>query len=454
MFVLQLYLQNPGEAEGFLREFFKKLFPALEQMSRSPGKQPSEINFNPPNNNLDSAVAMGALVHEYYHYLQYTTRAVGLLFYECRYQQFLITQTCVNRLSTLQERLELPLIKAHDKANQKTRGVFDDWWNVWGPYQAAISASGLGIALDEEEHFATYVRSGLSKKWNPTIEVKTEDGQSYNREVSIDLLLETEADIVTMEVLQALFPDRWTDACDVLAGNLGPESCSLAIPFLYAGLADLIPLLMDYSMQSPMHSESGCLRSPAELFVSMFRIAKDRYSGMQRHDILKHRKEIEETIGAELGIRCPSKALSLYSEAVKNTGISKTAIGRMLLRCTKFRLDHPDYFAVPFAFIFIILVTMPSAIWVNYNLGILDIEQSRRGIRYGFLPKGREEFDAELLRLLLWGAHEIAIRNEGFICPECHIKSRWPRCSGKCGFIEVCKHNFGIDLFKQEWITT
>ena len=89
LFLIQLYHRNPDELQIFLDLHIKDFLSIVN----SEGAPKVNFKYNIPDYDLDSIIALGALVHEYYHYLQFATRVIGVNYYECRYQQFLITHS-------------------------------------------------------------------------------------------------------------------------------------------------------------------------------------------------------------------------------------------------------------------------------------------------------------------------------------------------------------------------
>jgi hypothetical protein len=447
LFCLQLYQQNPGELQDLLKEFIEVFLTYIKQGNQNKLKDIELKLF--VNYDFDSIVALGSLVHEYYHYLQYTTRTNGLLYYNCRYEQFLITKKYLEELKEFGEPLTIPLTNTSLSTNKHVKEIGKKWWNMWGPYEATIISSGLGCSQNETDNFKRHVEKNLSKDWNPEIKYSNKSDESFKRECTMELLLETEAEIVTFEVLRAYFPGKWSEVMNTITGN-DPSSSSLAIPLIMEGLSQLVPFLMDYTMQSPFVSKTG-LRSQVQLFFIMLDIVRDKYKGIDIQDIIKYSKEIEDLISKETGIKKTQELITEDIEVFRKINISNTSIGRMLLRCIDYRKRNPNFFIAPYAFIFIILGTMPSTMWMNFNLGILDKEQHMMGLQFGH-RLSNNDLDIEILRHLLWGEHEIALRDGKYICPECEIKARYSECTGNCEFISIIKENFNIDLFTNKWI--
>jgi hypothetical protein len=258
-------------------------------------------------------------------------------------------------------------------------------------------------------------------------------------------MMETEADVIVMTVLQELFPEMWGEACDELLGPPDPVRRSMAIPLMYAGLTHLVPIMVDYSMQLPL-KVTDRPRSPSGAFCEMLGVVTERFAGMSQRDILIHGREVIQTISSELGIMPLEESIQHTLAATQGAGILQSGLGKALANAVRFRLDNPLSFALPSAFIFLNFWRFPLPTWVGYNYGILDERQSRMETTWGFWPEDREGFDAALIRLLLWGCREIAIRPGRYVCPHCHINARWDTCTGDCGFVTVCQDNLGVDF--------
>ncbi|NOZ46843.1 MAG: hypothetical protein GXO79_08670 [Chlorobi bacterium] len=446
LFLIQLYYRNPREVQDFL-DMYRKDFLKIVDGEVIPT---AGFKFNVPDYDIESVVALGSLVHEFYHYLQFTTRSLGVLYYECRYQQFLITLDFMHKIKELDKIPNFPLTHFQTDSNEKLHKLYKSWWDNWSPYQASIATGGMGDFQEEQSNFSKYIRSNLSTDFNPKFEFSNINWNGWKRDCTTSLLLETEAEIVTLEVLQYLFPDKWQEAWQKMSVN-DPANCTLAEPFVTTGLSCLVPLIMDYSMQSTLFSKTKRnIISQSELFFSMIETIEDKYIGISHNDVMKFQNEILSSISTKLGIESLSEAISNKSKAFIQSGISKTSLGSMLSRTTTYRQKNSIFFTVPYPFIFIILCTIPASVWVNYNLGVLNKKQHRMDFQYGNSPI--EEFDINYIRHLLWGAREIALREDSCICPDCLIKARYENCTGDCLFNTVMTENFHFNLEKNSWI--
>lgn len=445
---MQIYMQDFNEAQSFLRDYHDFIGLAIEAADH--GLPCPTTRFRSEKYSLAQVVAVGSLIHEYVHYIQYTTRNLGLFFYESRFQQYLWTQRCLRELETQNHPPQLPLMKWFEETGEDAPAPLQKWRQEWGAYQAAVSVSGMGPPIGWDDHFGDYVRSEWEPNWSPTLTIKEPDGTDSSLEMSTSLLLETEADIIVISLLEALFPDLYDPACQELLGSQDPIRRSIAIPLMYGGLTHLIPVIADYSMQLPFDT-SGKVRSPASRFCDMLAVVKDRYAGMSLDDICRHYGEVVREIGAALGLMSLQDAVTRSISKTTHNGIWKTGFGSMLLGALQFRAENQLIFLAPVAFIVRLLTAMPTPVWVCYNGGVKDNEASRIETFHGKLPSGTEQFDVIFLRFLLWACRELAIRPGRYICPQCQISARWAQCSGQCGFIAQCREQLGIDIFQGNW---
>lgn len=446
---VQLYMRDFAEVQAFLRGYHDDLIrPAIEAAER--GLPLPSTRFRSENYSLDQVVAVGSLIHEYVHYLQYTTRNLGLLFYESRFQQYGWTRQCLKDLVAQGHSPRLPLMKWFEEAGSDAPAPLQQWRKEWGAYQAAVSVSGLGPPIGWDDHFGSHVRSEWQKGWFPVLTFADADGRTTQVEMTMALLLETEADTIVISLLAALFPDHCEPACQELLGTPDPARSSIALPLMHNGLTHLIPLVADYSMQLPAN-ETGTLRSAPARFCEMLVVVKERYAGMSLQDVCRHNQEIVREISAQLEVMPLQEAVERSVETMKHTKMCGTGFGQMLLSAMQFRAENQLLFLAPDAFIFRVLTAMPAAVWVCYNSGIKGCDASREEIFHGRLPDGAEQFDVIFLRYLLWACREIAIRSGRYVCPQCQISARWEQCSGQCGFVAQCREQLGIDLSQANW---
>jgi hypothetical protein len=448
---IQVYMQDFNEAQSFLRDYYDDLIrPAIEAANQ--GLPCPATKFRSEKYSLAQAVAVGSLIHEYVHYLQYTTRNLGLLFYESRFQQYLWTQRCLGKLMTQGYPPQLPLMMWYEQAGENAPAPLQQWRKEWGAYQAAVSISGMGPSVGWDNHFGNYVRTKWNPNWFPTLTVKEADGMDSSVEMTTALLLETEADVIVISLLEALFPDLYEPACQELLGPPDPLRHSIALPLMHGGLTHLIPVIADYSMQLPFDSTSK-ITSPAARFCDMLAVVKDRYTGMSLNDVCKHNGEVVREISTSLGVMSLEEAVRRTIDKTAHNSMWKTGFGSMLLSSMQFRAKNQLFFLAPVAFIVRLLTAMPAAVWVCYNAGIKSQDASRVETFHGKLPSGVEQFDVIFLRFLLWACREIAIRPGRYVCPQCQISARWAHCSGQCGFVTQCREQLGIDIYQAKWKT-
>jgi hypothetical protein len=448
---MQLYMQDFSEAQSFLRDYHDDLIrPAIE--AAECGLPLPSTRFRSEKYSLNQVVAVGSLIHEYVHYLQYTTRNIGLLFYESRFQQYLWTHRCLQDLVAQGHSPRLPLMKWFEEEGKNAPAPLQQWRKEWGAYQAGVSVSGLGPPIGWDDHFGNHVRSEWEPGWFPIMTFEDADGTTSSVELPTDLLLETEADIIMISLLEALFPEQCEPACQELLGPPDPVRRSIALPLMHGGLTHLVPVIADYSMQLPFDA-TGKLRSATARFCDMLAVVKDRYAGMSLHDVCTHNQEVVKEISVQLGVMSLEETVRRSIDKTAHNGMWRTGFGRMLLNAIRFRAENQLIFLAPVAFILRVLTAMPSAVWVCYNTGIKGRDASRIETFHGKLPAGVEQFDVIFLRSLLWACREIAIRPGRYVCPQCQISARWSQCSGQCGFVAQCEKQLGIDISQAKWQT-
>jgi hypothetical protein len=448
---LHVYARDASEIQRFLLQLHDDLFAPVMRAAEE-GLPCPAVPFRSRDYSLNEVVAIGSLIHEYVHYLQYTTRNLGLLFYESRYGQYQSTGSCLKELKTLNKGLRLPLIAWFEDEGSSAPAPLTKWREEWGAYQAAIATIGLGPPVGWDSAFNAYVRREFHDNWFPMTRLEQHDGTVVPIELSVGRLLETEADIVVITLLGELFPEMCDAACQELLGPPDPVQRSFALPLMYSGLTYVVPVIADYAMQLPFHT-NGKLRSASAVFADMLGVVKDRYAGMSLKDTMGHRDELIKTISDDLGVMPLDVAVRTAVTNFKRGDLHKTGFGKMLLSSMRFRSEHPLLFLAPAAFLPCVLTSLPASMWVCYNEGILDGDRSRMELFHGRgVRKGREEFEVIFLRYLLWACREIAIRPRRYICPQCQINARWPHCSGECGFVSQCEAQLGINPARVEWI--
>lgn len=448
LFQLQLYMEDFKEAESFLRDYYDDLIRPAAEASEN-GLPLPPIRFHSEKYSLDQIIAVGSFIHEYVHYLQYTTRNLGLLFYESRYQQFLWTSHCINELNIQGYPIQLPLMRWFEKG-KNIPAPLQKWRSEWGAYQGAISLSGMGPVIGWDEPFGSYFRSEFEPNWLPILEFQDENGEVESVEISTSVLMETEADIITISLLEALFPDRYKEACDELIGQSISIQRSIAFPMMYHGLTHLIPIIADYSMQLTFDA-SGTIKSSTAMFCDMLEIVRSRYAGISLDDVIRYNQEIVKEISTRLHVKPLEDAVKWSVNRTEHTNMYKTGLGQMLISTMQFRAKHRLMFLAPVAFILQIITALPEVVWVCYNSGILGNDASCVETFHGKLIPDKKHFDVIFLRELLWATRELALRKGQYICPQCQINARWEKCSGQCGFVAQCRKQFGIDIYETNW---
>jgi hypothetical protein len=275
---LHVFARDATEIQRFLQQVGDEVFAPVISAAQAGLPRPT-INFRANAYSLSEVVAIASLLHEYVHYLQYTTRGLGLLFYEGRYQRYLWTRSCLQELADLKVTLRFPLIAWFEDAGSSAPAPLAEWRKGWGGYQAAIATNGLGPPVGWEEAFNEFVRREFAENWFPMTALKEPNGTVLPVELSVSRLLETEADAIVIAFLADHFPDMCAAARDELHGPPDPTRRSFALPLIHSGLTYVVPIIADYAMQLPLHT-SGKLRSASAAFADMLGVVKDRYAGM------------------------------------------------------------------------------------------------------------------------------------------------------------------------------
>jgi len=436
LLAIHSYSENPSETIAYLQTYTDKLrddFTALES-----GTSVKGIRLDGHHDDLDRAIAFGSMIHEYVHHLQYSSRSLGLLFYECRHQQSLWTHACLKELREQNMPPLFPLMQ-YVASMDSPNPILNRWSDGWTPYQGAIAITGMGTWLDIEGSFP----QNFSRDWFMAMEPN--DAYLKSERLSWADMLETEAEVITGDILRETFPDVYADACNALGES------EQTLDYRERGLHRLIPLLCDYCMQSHMVMDNRPV-NPRVLFDSAIGTVEKVYAGMEYSELIKHNAEVLDTIEKSTSLPSLTDLLATgEDEFTKLANVASTPLGVLLKRGIQFRRSHPTWFTALPAFLMLIMHEFPIPTWYYFNSKHYN-ERPNEGFFLGHLD------DATLpviyQRLCLWASREFALRSGPIFCPECRLNAAKTSCTGSCGFVLTCSDQFNLDPFKREWINS
>lgn len=219
----QLYVENPQEMREFLNDL-RAMFLAGPHDASGTYPNPEALS---GSYDLYSKVAIGSLIHEYVHLLQYTSRFVGVGLYECRFQQFLGMKECIRDLGEHCAVLPLPLLAFAENA-QESQGpigrILDKWRKHWMSYQAALAASGMYGCLSTDARFERHVTDefyDLQEVVTPVMRLGDQDCK-----VSTRWILELEAHTTTSAFLSMLFPQESSEVVQRMSESTEGEAAA------------------------------------------------------------------------------------------------------------------------------------------------------------------------------------------------------------------------------------
>jgi hypothetical protein len=433
LLAVHTYSENPKETFGYLQTYtdtLREAFLALES-----GKPAKGVRLDGQPDDLDRAIAFGSLVHEYIHHLQYTSRRLGLLFYECRHAQSLWTHRCLKELREENTPPLIPLMR-YATSTDAPNSILQRWREKWVEYEGLIAIIGMGTWLQVQGSFS----QDIARDWFAAMGANA--AFINGDQLSWADMLETEAEIITGEILHGTFPNVHAEARNALG-----ESKQTLI-FRERGLHRLIPLLCDYCMQSRLVVENRPV-NPRVLFDTAIETVEKRYAGIEYAEIVKHGAAILATVQEATGLPPLSELLATAEdEFSKLASMASTPLGVLLQRGIQFRRTHPTWFTTLHAFLVLIMQDFPVPTWYYFNSNHYT-DRPNQGSFFG-------DLDAATLpvlfqRLCLWAAREIALRPGSIICPECRLNEARECCTGTCGFVQTCICQFSFDPCKREW---
>ncbi len=430
LLAIHTYSQNPGETLAYLQAYTAALRDAFSTLQA--GKSAETIRLDNQGCDLDRAIAFGSLIHEYTHHLQYTTRNMGLFFYECRHQQSVWTYRCLKEMREGGVPPLIPLMK-YVVSPDTTNPILERWRDQWVAYEGGIALTGLGAWLAVQGAFP----QEMPREFFAAMGVnRSTDDLRWTH------MLEAEAEIITGEILRETFPSIHTEARNAL----GESEETLA--FRENGIHRLIPILCDYCMQSHLVVDKRPM-NPRTLFDTAVAAVEQLFAGIDYADIMKHIDEIIGTMQQATGLPpLPELLRTAEDQFTKLATIAYTPLGALLRQGIQYRRARARWFATLPAFFVVIMHDFPVPIWHYFNSNHYA-DCPNQGTFFGHLAD--EVLPVLFQRLCLWGAREIAVRPGQVVCPECRLNAMLDSCTGSCGFVNTCRDQFGIDPFKREW---
>jgi len=420
----------------------------------------------------DTLVAVGSWLHEFTHYLQFTTRIQGVEYYSLSSSLANRSLACVRELVRWSEETGEPFgLPLHNFAfncqrSGKDCAVIRDWFDYWFTLNTLLVMGGWSVRPSQDQRLIDFWKQKRdAPQLFPSITYsKSADGNevSETRDITSETVMEVEAIIVTTRILECFFPERHGEILRELHGWCD-DNANVALRIMGKGLDLLVPLIADYSMQG-----SGLLdgerkqidRNDFEThpFSCPWRFvaaldACERYAGISYEDFAKHSEEIGRHVADKLGTPNADEEIRVVVNRLQEQtmpGLSD-AMQKFLRAGLQLRLDHKSWFMEPFSF----FPDIYRSIWLPRVLfthgGIPD------GAGYVVFMFGPRTLEPEEVGRLVnecyyrWAGRELAMREGPMVCPCCTIEARRGCCDGQCHFAKLVQENIGVDPSKY-WV--
>lgn len=435
---------SPGE--------MKDAFSYLHELFASGGKTKSKLN-------RDTIFAFIVWVHEFIHFIQFTTRVSGVDYYSFSTSLANYSIDSAIKLKQFLSRniLNFLPIHKHITCNYKSISEIDEISKYWLEYYLRVNRAllvGGWSPRPEQDKILWELLSSKGIDFHPTLKYQNENDEITEKKLNTETILEAEAFIVSTNILRVYFPEHNDEIISELHPNFD-ENIEFALNLISNGYEMLVPIMADFSMQAASFlpnfevcSESSYQRvSVAWRFLKAMEIC-EQYRGINYHDFMTHNKEICEKFNKAFGNEDINNHVNDVVKLLNSfnvSGISRS-LSLLLSHNIKVRLNSPNWFYAPETY-------LPE---IHAKLHLPRVKFSHRGVNensaylysMGFGEKSMSDSDqGELLFdcIRRWLGRQLSKTDGMYICPDCLLDYRQEECNNSCFYSksvnEILKFN-------------
>lgn len=297
-------------------------------------------------------LAAGNFIHEFWHLIQASCRSGGVL--------------RVAGLHSYAAHMRRALFSVRESKRWPPRLPAASWLesvapDIWNEAMKTARVFDVSVAIrDGDRAFLEDARAAESFKTADDLpqlpalgEIAFGDptwlGNQSDQPLSLDFLAESEATLVERRFLEFWFGEVGRDVFhQTIRGRLRAEYDVLPILAAADGMVGVLPLLMDWSMQTALTIDLTSLRAhkyPGHRFLTLY-AAAGRYRGASPREVTEHYQEIVDNLARATGLPKPEETLAAAIEHIEQLALPHT-LKRILVHNGTYRLRYPEPFLQP-----------------------------------------------------------------------------------------------------------
>lgn len=442
---------SPGE--------MKQAFTFLDELFASGGQPKQKLS-------KDVITAFTVWVHEFTHFVQFTTRISAADYYS--FSTSLANYTIdaslkLKNVLSAEAGAFLPIHK-HIFRNYSNLDEVDSISKDWLEYYFGanqVLAVGGWSPRQNQDRLLLQTLSDNNHEMFPRLKYSNDSGENIEKQLCTETVLETEAFIVSTNVLRIYFPDSYQEILAELHPTVD-EHIEFALNLISSGYEILVPVMADFAMQAAsfLPSYQADTKDSFQRVSIPWRFLKAMevcrpYCGINYQDFSKHRDEILEKLSSiyssEQEKGTITEVLALL-EKHQVSGISPS-LSALLRQNIGVRLEKPSWFVSPETF-------LPE---LHAKLRLPRVKFAHRGIEEGLPYLSSMGFGensmtpAEQGELLFdsmrrWLGRQLAKSEGEYVCPDCLLDYRQQECSGSCFYSKYVYEILGFNP-SEFWIS-
>ena len=413
-------------------------------------------------------IGLTGFIHEALHFVQFTSRLQGIEYYSATNDLARASIHCFKQLVNCARSegltIGLPLAGFANLSHQEgpIAEIMAAWSSKYGIIETELAVGLRADSLWAKPDLLQALNLAGGRHFFPELSLAPDgagssaDGQWL---LTPQRVLETEAAFGTLQLLATCFPDRQAEVVNGLHDDSSDDT-RLCVHLMERGLAALIPLLADFSMQCTWRNVARGWDMQQCSVVWRFwngLSACETYAGITLDEVYSRRNEILTHVEKELAVPAIQDDLAYWHKMITKGAAGgfdlEPSLRRLLVHNLRCRIEHPSWSTAPALWIDQILGTLcvPLVLFshqgLSRNSDVLEI-----GIGEPLLSND-ERLELFLRGSWRWAGRELAVRRRKLRCPWCDVLFKWPSgCNGRCPFSNFLSEEFGFDPSTAEFV--
>ncbi len=411
---------------------------------------------------IDELTRVGGFVHEFVHYLQFTSTVQGVDYYNTSGELAVASFKCLKDLVRLSRNEGLPFglpldgFAGWSSENEHKCEPIELWYQKFFILQNIFSMGLLTSSPYTDGELLQRLKRIEDKKIFPTYTHANDNGQKTEKTFTPWAVLEAEAFVKTTQFLHSFFPDEGLQVIENLHGDVSDE-INLAFSLERLGLKNLITLMVDFAMQvSPMSmvENSGDFEEYSMTWRFFNAInACEVFAGISENDAFERRQEIVKLLRDKVGGPDITGEIEKKLHQLRNGEIKfiEKPLQKILIHNLDVRHNHHGWFVGHPALLESIVysICLQRVLWNHYGL-----DENRPVLETQLGPEilnKDERLELFIHSNFRWAGKQIATRTD-IICPECQIMFGYNQCDGKCNFSSILRKEVQFDTTTKSFV--